>query len=83
MIKQVYVNCKEKGSLFLKLFNKYFEEQEKHWSKIIFDFQEVLKSMKLDREFLIDKYIDKNQKIIDNTLVKEDIHSVLDNKENS
>lgn len=37
MIKQVFLNCKQKGKFFLKLFKMYFEEQEKHWFKILKD----------------------------------------------
>jgi len=53
------VNCKEKGKLFLKLFKKYFEEQENHWLKIVRDLNQVIEKLKNDREYLLCKFVDK------------------------
>jgi hypothetical protein len=80
MIKHVFVTCKEKGKLFLKLFKKYFEEQERHWFKMLSDLQEVIETLKQDREYLLCKFIDKSDKVVDTAFLKEDILGVLNDE---
>lgn len=56
--------------MFLKIFKKYFEEQENHWFRVVRDLHEVIEMLKLDRDYLLDKFVDKQNKLVDKAFNK-------------
>lgn len=41
----------------------------------------MIETLKSDREFILDKYVDKSNKLISNTIVKDDMVRLLENRE--
>ena len=81
MIKQVFVECRDKGRLFLKLFKKYFDEQEKNWLSIIKELCINIEKIKLERSFILNKFVDKRSNLLDNYFLKDHLQDTLHSKE--
>ena len=71
VLRQITLTCKDRGYLLLKLFKKYFEENEKKWQSILRELKEVIHTLKNDRDLLLSKYED----------MPPETKSVLDNNE--
>jgi hypothetical protein len=45
------------------------------------DLIEHIKTLKNDRSFLLNKFVNKRNKVIDSTFIKDDLNKVLENRE--